>query len=237
MACEEFEADLSAWVDGELNDVDHARLTSHLQTCGECSALLRQFQGNSALLRDLPAVQAPPYVTDAAMRLVRQMPRKGDGTGIGWLRRRLFEPFFSRAGVGAMALAAALIIAIFVGRMELRPNTTDSAPPTQTAAAPDPYRLSSVPADSQSTGDPAQAGYDFRDPKNHGRRDVATFDGRERLAWKRGTWHHERRFGRDGAWWDVSGAGYWYEQPQDGPPAYVSDQRFAGPASASTQNR
>jgi hypothetical protein len=237
MACEEFEADLSASVDGELTAIEHARLTSHLLTCGDCSALLRQFQENSALLRDLPTPQAPPYVTDAAMRRVRQMPRKADSAGLGWLRRWLFEPFFLRAGIGAMGLAAGLTIAVFAGRMELRPSATNSGLPTQTAAALDPYRLSSVAADSQSVGDPAQSGYDFRDPKNHGRRDIATFDGRERLAWKRGAWHHERRFGRDGAWWDVSGGWYWYEQPQDGPPAYVSDQRFADPASASTQNR
>jgi hypothetical protein len=55
------------------------------------------------------------------------------------------------------------------------------------------------------------------------RRDIRTFNGREHAAWQRGRWHHERRFGRDGYWWAVNGAWYWYAQPVDGPPNYVSD--------------
>jgi hypothetical protein len=52
------------------------------------------------------------------------------------------------------------------------------------------------------------------------------FGGRSyhgQLAWEGGRWHHERRNGRDGWWWDVGGAWYYYPQPMDGPPAYVSD--------------
>jgi hypothetical protein len=44
-----------------------------------------------------------------------------------------------------------------------------------------------------------------------------------RLAWEGGRWHHEMRNGRDGWWWDVGGAWYFYPQPMEGPPAYVSD--------------
>ena len=55
------------------------------------------------------------------------------------------------------------------------------------------------------------------------RRDVRTFNQRERLAWQRGRWRHERHFGRDGWWWEVNGAWYWYEAPLEGPPDYVSD--------------
>jgi len=44
-----------------------------------------------------------------------------------------------------------------------------------------------------------------------------------RLAWDRGNWRHEWHNGRLGWWWDVDGAWYFYPQPMDGPPAYVSD--------------
>jgi hypothetical protein len=44
-----------------------------------------------------------------------------------------------------------------------------------------------------------------------------------RLAWESGRWHHEIRYGRDGWWWDVGGAWYFYPQPLEGPPAYVSE--------------
>jgi hypothetical protein len=48
-----------------------------------------------------------------------------------------------------------------------------------------------------------------------------------RLAWEGGRWHHEVRNGRDGWWWDVGGAWYFYPQPMEGPPAYVSDVEYA----------
>jgi len=38
-----------------------------------------------------------------------------------------------------------------------------------------------------------------------------------------GRWHHEMHNGRDGYWWDVGGVWYYYPQPMDGPPTYVSD--------------
>jgi len=44
-----------------------------------------------------------------------------------------------------------------------------------------------------------------------------------RLAWDRGHWRHEWHNGQLGWWWDVDGAWYFYPQPMDGPPAYVSD--------------
>jgi hypothetical protein len=44
-----------------------------------------------------------------------------------------------------------------------------------------------------------------------------------RLAWEGGRWRHEMRNGRDGWWWDVGGVWYFYPQPMEGPPRYVSD--------------
>ena len=44
-----------------------------------------------------------------------------------------------------------------------------------------------------------------------------------RLAWGGGRWRHEMHNGRMGWWWDVGGAWYFYPQPMEGPPAYVSD--------------
>jgi hypothetical protein len=44
-----------------------------------------------------------------------------------------------------------------------------------------------------------------------------------RLAWGGGRWRHEMHNGRMGWWWDVGGAWYFYPQPMEGPPTYVSD--------------
>ena len=46
------------------------------------------------------------------------------------------------------------------------------------------------------------------------------------LAWEGGRWHHAVRNGRDGWWWDVGGAWYFYPEMVEGPPAYVSDYEY-----------
>jgi hypothetical protein len=47
---------------------------------------------------------------------------------------------------------------------------------------------------------------------------------RGRVAWEGGRWHHEIRDGRDGWWWDVGGAWYYYSEPMEGPPTYISEE-------------
>jgi hypothetical protein len=45
-------------------------------------------------------------------------------------------------------------------------------------------------------------------------------------VWYGGHWRHEQRFGRYGYWWEVNGAWYYYDQPMDGPPDYVSEVEY-----------
>jgi hypothetical protein len=46
---------------------------------------------------------------------------------------------------------------------------------------------------------------------------------RGRLAWEGGRWRHEVYNGRDGWWWDVGGVRYYYPEPMEGAPDYVSE--------------
>jgi hypothetical protein len=46
---------------------------------------------------------------------------------------------------------------------------------------------------------------------------------RGRVDWQGGRWHHEVHDGRDGYWWDVGGAWYYYPEPMEGPPSYISE--------------
>jgi hypothetical protein len=46
---------------------------------------------------------------------------------------------------------------------------------------------------------------------------------RGHLAWEGGRWHHEMHNGRMGYWWDVGGVWYFYPQPMEGPPTYISE--------------
>jgi hypothetical protein len=73
-----------------------------------------------------------------------------------------------------------------------------------------------------------ERGYSFRGPGGV-RRDIVAFNPREREFWRRGRWHHEMRFGRFGYWYEVNGAWYFYDQPFDGPPTFVSEVEFVDP--------
>jgi hypothetical protein len=46
---------------------------------------------------------------------------------------------------------------------------------------------------------------------------------RGRVAWEGGRWRHEVYNGRDGWWWDVGGVRYYYSEPMEGPPTYISE--------------
>jgi hypothetical protein len=73
-------------------------------------------------------------------------------------------------------------------------------------------------------GGPGFKGADARFARGEIRhRDFGGHAYRGRLAWEGGRWHHEVHNGRDGWWWDVGGVWYFYPQPMDGPPAYVSE--------------
>lgn len=223
MACADFQAELSAWVDRESTGEQHARLAAHLQTCPACAETLRSLQNTSALLRALPIPRAPVSVTHPAMRQVQAMQR-----GLPMLRIMRLRASSPSFGLAAAALAAAIAIAVFFGWREFAnsPNGSDSQG----------YHLSSAP-DADSGAAPTQSGYDFRDPGTHGARDIASFDARERFVWEHGTWRHEQRFGRDGWWWQVSGAWYWYERPTAGPPLYVSELRFTADSAPAVRKR
>jgi hypothetical protein len=64
-------------------------------------------------------------------------------------------------------------------------------------------------------GRPAAPAHAFHGHSFHGR-----------VAWEKGKWHHENRHGRNGWWYDVDGAEYYYDQPQYPYPSDVSQVEF-----------
>ena len=235
MQCEELHAELSAWIDGELTADDRARIAAHLQACPACREYVRALQETSSLVRTLPIPRAPASVTDGAIRQAGAMRQQYQGTAPRRRRQVLFAWPTQALGVGLVGLAAAIALAVFVGRLEwknpseykdaLQPGASRTDTPLPNGAG---YHLSSAPDNITGTIQ-ITPGYDFRGGKS--RRDISMFNARERYAWDHGVWRHERHFGRDGWWWDVEGAWYWYDKPADGPPDVVSDARFAaGPS-------
>jgi hypothetical protein len=234
MRCEDLHPELSAWIDGELPAEDRARIAEHLQTCPACRDYVRDLQDTSSRVRTLPTPRAPAAMTQAAMSQVNIMQRQAVASRS---RRRLaFGWPIPALGIGLAGVAAAIAVAVFFGRLEwknpnqyrdsLQADPSSAATPLPNGAG---YHLSSAP-DSITGTIPITPGYDFRGGQN--RRGIGTLNARERYAWDRGAWRHERRSGRDGWWWDVEGAGYWYDKPAGGPPAVVSDIRFAADAAA-----
>jgi hypothetical protein len=80
------------------------------------------------------------------------------------------------------------------------------------------------PGPGRFTHAAGERGYSFR--AGGGRRDVGSFNERERAVWFGGRWRHEVHNGRLGYWWEVNGVWYFYDQPFNGPPAYVSELEF-----------
>lgn len=227
MRCEDLHVELSAWIDGELNAIDRTSVAAHLQSCANCSEYVRTLQYNSSLARTLRTPRAPVAITEAATRQVGTMTRQAVAARPS--RRFSFAWPVPLLGIGLAGLAAALVLAIFAGRQPWVKNLKgDSASLHSTVGgSATGYHLSSAPDDV--TGAIAiTRGYDFRGAQDH--RDIGTFNARERFAWDQGVWRHERRFGREGWWWDVEGAWYWYDKPTRGPPAVVSHIRFAAHA-------
>ena len=97
------------------------------------------------------------------------------------------------------------------------PHATRQGPPPQqaTRVAP-PQGAHQGPA-----GGPPQGRYVARGPMPQ--RDWGGHAYRGNLAWEGGRWRHENHNGRYGWWWDVGGVWYFYPQPMDGPPAYISE--------------
>jgi anti-sigma factor RsiW len=105
--CEAFEPWLSAWVDGELNRGERARVGAHLQRCPKCRAEIASLRVTQSLLRSLPQ-RGMPVTVAAAVAAQAQ-----DGTQPRPLLRTLV-----RTSVGALVLAVMVGAAGFVAGSE-----------------------------------------------------------------------------------------------------------------------
>jgi hypothetical protein len=113
------------------------------------------------------------------------------------------------------------------------PGHAKQLPPRPVGAAPHPAgapQFQQRPAGAAQFQQRPGAGVPGRGPDAHfahgGPMPMHNFGGhpyRGHVAWQGGRWHHEVHNGRDGWWWDVGGVWYYYPQPMDGPPSYVSE--------------
>src|SRR5258708_360392 len=62
---EQIEAQLCAYIDGELNDAERAEIEKHLATNSQHKALIAELRRHSGLLQDLPRATAPLELNEA----------------------------------------------------------------------------------------------------------------------------------------------------------------------------
>jgi hypothetical protein len=111
----------------------------------------------------------------------------------------------------------------------------EDAAPAPAQPAPAPAAQPALPPTAQTASPPAAKTAVQTKKKGpsqgasraaHGALPTRNFSGqayRGRVAWEGGRWHHEVHNGRDGWWWDVGGAWYYYPEPMQGPPTYISE--------------
>lgn len=109
--CTEAREALSARLDGELGELDEARLEAHLRDCADCRDFAAEAAATAGLLREAPLEQAPDWTW--------AVPTRG--------RRRL-GAFVGAAAAAAAVVAAAAAPSFLLGR------TLGEQPATRTAA-------------------------------------------------------------------------------------------------------
>lgn len=117
---------LSAYLDGELDDAERARVDGHVSACAACRAELEGERAVRSLLRSLPAVEPPPGFYDRLLAEGFDAPV----TPIGRSRRRRF----GWANVAATA-AAWLVFMGIAGSGTVSPSPVAAADVIGTTAA------------------------------------------------------------------------------------------------------
>ena len=112
-----------------------------------------------------------------------------------------------------LLLILAIVSASGVAKAQL-PNSDARSPNANSRVAP--QKTQSLPLQRGPVAHVPLRSRNFGDHVYHGR-----------LAWEKGRWHHTTRRGRFGWWWDVGGIWYFYSEPIEGPPTYISDTEVA----------
>ena len=124
-------------------------------------------------------------------------------------------PRRSRIVLPLVSIVAAFALSAQAEEQNKPPSKDGQGKPAVQAARPGPARAGQGPGRGPQDGRHARGGMPERNFGGH------VYHGRQ--AWEGGRWRHEARNGRYGWWWDVGGVWYFYPQPMEGPPDYVSD--------------
>ena len=71
MKCDVCRDNFTAYLEGDLTEVERAESDAHLASCPDCTATLREFEATVSLLRSLPAVELPAGLAERITAAVR----------------------------------------------------------------------------------------------------------------------------------------------------------------------
>src|SRR6266481_5237218 len=109
-ACQDIQAELSAYVDGELSPPQRAVVEAHLASCPHCQQELAELKTLVLGVAALPKLEpAPRFLAD-----VRRKIAGGEKPEPMTWQEYLFRPFWLKVPLGVAALVA---IAAFVTRL------------------------------------------------------------------------------------------------------------------------
>ncbi len=156
MSCEQTREDLTAYLDGELEDASGSAVRGHLRTCEAC----RQVATDEAALRDglraLPSVDPPPSLW-AGVQQKLAAAEVADAERPSWRRAvaRWAPVARTRAvGIGAAFAAAAVMVVWWRTHLPpVEPEVAITLPPTPVLVPPAPVPVN-VPTHSTEAPSP-----------------------------------------------------------------------------------
>jgi anti-sigma factor RsiW len=87
MSCERMESRILAYVDGRLNESEHAEVQKHLDACLACRVRATEFSSVSNLLDELPVIEpSPAFDMRVRARIAAEPVKQSWWASWGWLR-------------------------------------------------------------------------------------------------------------------------------------------------------
>lgn len=145
-ACDDFAADLVAYLDGELGDADRARIEMHLGTCLACRRELEQLRRLRALIDGVRPLELATDFADRMWQRLDPLPARAP--------RRRTRAVLWAAPTLAAAAALALVWYSQVARLG---NAPTASAPHSVAAAPRPHDANEHAVASRSEKEQAVA--------------------------------------------------------------------------------
>ena len=112
--CQDIQAELSAYVDGELSSALRAEIETHLASCPRCQQELSELRTLAVGMAALPKLQPPPRF----LANVRRKIARGDRPEPMTWQDYLFRPFWLKV---PLEMAALIAVVVLVMRFEQQP--------------------------------------------------------------------------------------------------------------------